>query len=182
MLTKAVENYTGESRLEYQNDFICLCFGTTKSDVLKEVITRPDYSLTHLIAETNATSACGSCKTLMNETLNSLREEHGLIKGLNHSKSNVDSEGKWIKIKNMYPAELVLYLDQLKKTWMIREGLFNQFEIEIMTIEGYHLQLSIKDLKNPTIEVENKKVEAFLFALSDYWRGEIGALFFLSRF
>ena len=180
LLSKAIENYRGETHLEFQKDCICLCYGIGINDIKKEVLARPDYELSHLIAETKATSACGSCRLQIIELLKNLREEYGLIKGLSHSKSHLDSHGHWLKIKNMYPAQLIIHLDELKKTWMLREGLVEQFMIELINIEGYHIQVSINDLKNPDQQIDKKRSEAILAALSDYWRGEVGALFFLT--
>jgi hypothetical protein len=96
-----------------------------------------------------------------------------LIRGLTHSSTRLDKEGHWIKIKGMYPGDLLIKLDEMKKTWIQREGIEAQFKIEIQNIEGYHIWLSVAPNDD---SVRNEKV---LAALSDYWRSAIGALFFL---
>lgn len=171
---QAIGDYLGENTfLEEQNDLLCLCFGIGKSELKKQVLARSDYDLPQVIAETMATSACGSCREQIIKTMKELREEHGLIAGLTHSQTRVDKAGHWIKIKGMYPAELIIKLDELKLKWMNREGIDRQFSIEIINIEGHHLWLAV----NPSADIErNEKV---LMALSDFWRSEIGVLFFL---
>ena len=161
LLHSAIEDYLGTSTtLKSEKDLICLCF-------------RPDYDLKAIISETMASSACGSCREQLITTLKVLREENGLISGLTHSQTRVDAKGHWIKIKGMYPSELLIKLDNSKNIWMKREGLLNQFQIEIINIEGHHLWLKVLPSEDPA---RNEKV---LMALSDYWRSEIGALFFL---
>jgi bacterioferritin-associated ferredoxin len=171
---QAIEDYLGNSNsLKAQTDLLCLCFGIGKKELKKEILNRADYDLKEVIAETFASSACGSCLPQIIKTLKDLREEHGLIKGLTHSQTRLDKEGHWLKIKGMYPAELVIKLTSLKDFWMKREGIEGQFQIEIKNIEGYHVWLEV----NPAEDIDrNEKV---LNALSDYWRSEIGALFFL---
>jgi hypothetical protein len=141
-------------------------------ELKKQILTRSDYDLTHLETETMATSACGGCRTLIQKTMQSIREEHGLILGLDHSESRLDKNGHWIKIRGLYPADLLIRLDKLMKVWMNREGIAEQFEIEIVKIEGYHLWLSVR----PDDSDRSLKI---LQALSEYWRSEFGALFFL---
>jgi hypothetical protein len=171
---QAIEDYLGTTAtLKEQADLLCLCFGIGKTELKKEVLLRSDYDLTQVIAETFATSACGSCRGPIIKAINDLREEHGLIRGLTHSSTRLDKEGHWIKIKGMYPGDLLIKLDEMKKTWMQREGIEAQFKIEIQNIEGYHIWLSVAPNDD---SVRNEKV---LAALSDYWRSAIGALFFL---
>ena len=177
LVHRAIEDYLGTTpNLQTQKDLLCLCFGVSATDLKKQVISRFDYGLKEIIAETMATSACGSCRERILKTMINLREEHGLIQGLSHSQTRLNKEGHWIKIKGMYPSELLIKLDNLKKSWMIREGIAEQFQIEIINIEGYHLWLSV----DPNEDVHrNEKV---LAALADFWRSEIGALFFLHLF
>jgi hypothetical protein len=64
---------------------------------------------------------------------------------------------------------------------MKREEVLEQFEIEIIKIEGYHLWLTIlpkKDIEYLS-KVTSKQSEGLLTALGDFWHSEIGALFFL---
>lgn len=172
LMNKAIEDYQGISSLNEQNDFLCLCFGVGIEEIKKQVINRPEFGLSQLIAETMATSACGRCKNAIEKTIVDLREQYGKIKGLTHSKSRVDSEGHWIKIKGLYPADLIIKLDELKQNWMKRENITGMFQIEIENIEGYHLWIKI----NPA---DQEKGEKILLALSDYWKSELGVLFFL---
>lgn len=174
LVHQAIENYLGTSvTLPLKKDLLCLCFGIGKSELKKEVLARPDYGLQHVIAETMASSACGNCREQIIKGIKDLRDEHGLIFGLSHSKTRLDKEGHWIKIKGMYPSELLIKLDELKNSWLIREGIEDQFQIEIKNIEGHHLWLLV------TPDKDQERNEKVLMALSDFWRFEIGALFFL---
>lgn len=178
LLHKAVEDYYGgNNHLPEQSDLICLCFGVSQKDLEKEILNRPDYDLAKLIAETKATSACGNCLKDIKKTMQEIREKNGLILGLDHSKSRFDNLGHWIKIKNLYPAQLLIKLDDLKSEWMKREKIVDQFEIEILNIEGFHLWVSIKSKKN-AIE-SSDKLEKILHALGEFWQSEVGAFFFL---
>lgn len=174
LLHHALEDYLGlDNTLREERDLLCLCYGVGVSELKKQILSRNDYELSHLVAETGATSACGSCKTSISLFFKTIREEHGKIEGLTHAQSRLDKSGHWLKIKGLYPSELVLKLDDLKNQWMKREGIVGQFEIEIQKIEGYHLWLSVSP--NEDAHRSLKVLEA----LSDYWKSELGALFFL---
>ncbi|MFA6235892.1 MAG: (2Fe-2S)-binding protein [Bacteriovorax sp.] len=174
LFQKAVEDYLGSAAtLNEQKDLLCLCFGIGIKELKKQIVSRSDYGLTQLVAETLATSACGSCLPSVLASMKNIREEHGLIEGLEHSQSRLDRAGHWIKIKGLYPAELLLKLDELKLSWMKRERIEGNFSIEITRIEGYHLWLKV------TPDNDIFRSEGILSALSEYWRGELGALFFL---
>jgi bacterioferritin-associated ferredoxin len=174
----AMDEYLGlSSTLNEQVDVLCLCYGVTKRDLKKELLKRAEYDLPQLIAETYATSACGSCRNIIKKTFEDLRVENGLIKGLAHSQTRIDKEGHWVKIKNFYPAELIIYLDDLKKEWMKREEIENLFDIQIENIEGPHLWLSVKSLLGQS--EERDKHEKILIALSDYYKSVSGILLFL---
>lgn len=177
LLHKAISDYLGVKNLLSQNDFLCLCFGVTKRDLKKEILNRSDYDLQALISETKATSACGSCKSIILKTFSDLRSEHGKIKGFEHSKTRLDIDGHWVKVKDLYPAELLIKLDDLKNSWMLREGIAQLFSIEIENIEGHHLWFSVKSLSNELGDSE--KFEKILLALSDFFKSETGILFFL---
>jgi bacterioferritin-associated ferredoxin len=182
LLHNAIEDYLGTATtLTEQNDLLCLCYGVGSGELKKQILARHDYDVSKLIAETMATSACGSCRKLISESIISIREEHGLIFGLDHSQSTLDKGGRWITIKGLYPAELVLKLDALLKIWVLREEVNTQFAIQIVKIEGYHLWLTVKVLATGEDE-ESERAIKILAALSDYWRSEIGALFFLHHF
>lgn len=173
LLRKALVSYTGEGGyLKKQTDVLCLCFSVTKKDIEKKVLSNKDFELKTLIQETMASSACGSCRVPIEKLIIDTRASHGLIKGLDHSQSRFDELGKWIKIYGMYPGPLLMKLEELKNTWMEREKITGQFEIEFIDIEGYHLTVRV----NSTSE---KVVSGLLYALSDYLKSELGILFFL---
>lgn len=174
LMHQAIEDYLGTtSTLSEQNDLLCLCYGIGVKEIKKQILTRSDYDLPQLVAETFATSACGSCRIPIQKVMTQIRQEHGLIKGMDHSQTRLDKAGHWIKIKDLYPADLLIKLDELKKIWMKREGIEDQFKIEIEKIEGHHLWLRVSPENDPERSLK------VLAALSDYWRSEIGALFFL---
>lgn len=173
LLHRSIENYLGsEAVLAESKDRLCLCFGVGVSDIRKQILARPDYELKHLIAETFATSACGSCLHQVKKTMEDLRLSHGLIEGLTHSKGRFDKNGNWVKVKGLYPGPLLVLLDDLKKKWMEREGIADQFSIEFTGIEGLHLTVTVPG-------VEKDRGEKILQALSDYLKSETGVLFFL---
>lgn len=174
LLHHALEDYLGlDNTLLEERDLLCLCYGIGVRELKKQILARNDYELSHLVSETGASTACGSCKDSITRYFKTIREEHGKIEGLSHSQSRLDKSGHWLKIKGLYPAELVIKLDDLKNQWMKREGIVGQFEIEIQKIEGYHLWLSVSPNKDT-----NRSLKV-LEALSDYWKSELSALFFL---
>ncbi len=173
LLRTALGSYTGEGGyLKEQTDVLCLCFSVTKKEIVKKVLANKDFELKTLIQETMASSACGSCRLPIEKLIRDTRAENGLIKGLDHSKSRFDANGAWIKIAGMYPGPLLIKLEELKNTWMKREKIEGQFEIEFTDIEGFHLTVKI----NSTNE---KTIGGLLHALSDYLKSELGFLFFL---
>lgn len=173
LLKSAIADYEGAGRFyKEQHDMICLCFSVSKKDIVEQVLTDKDFELKTLIQKTMASSACGSCRMSIEEIILTTRNQHGLIKGMDHSKSRLDPNGKWIKIANMYPGPLLIKLDELKNNWMKREGIVDQYSIEFINIEGFHLTVEI----NPASEKTNA---GLLSALSDYLKSELGILFFL---
>lgn len=173
LLRSALASYTGEGGfLKEQTDVLCLCFSVTKKDIVQKVLSNKDFELKILIQETMASSACGSCRQPIEKLIHDTRAEHGLIKGLDHSKSRFDDKGNWIKIAGMYPGPLLIKIDELKNAWMKREKIEGQFEIEFTDIEGFYLTVKI----NSTNE---KTIGGLLHALSDYLKSELGVLFFL---
>ncbi len=174
---KAIDDYLGTgASLKENPDTLCLCYGVTKRDLKKEVLARSDYDLPQVIAETMATSACGSCLKIIQQTLKDLRSEHGRILGIAHAKTRLDKNGHWVKVKDMYPAELLIAIDDLQKVWMKREGIADQFQMEIVNIEGHHVSFKMSSLKG---ENDRERFEKVLLAFSDYVKSEIGVLLFL---
>jgi bacterioferritin-associated ferredoxin len=182
LLHKAIEDYLGTgARLNEQKDMLCFCFGVTRSDLKKEVLARSDYGLPEIIAETFATSACGSCLNIIEKTLIDLRASHGLIKGMSHSQSRTDKAGHWVKILGLYPADLIIKLDDLQTIWMKREAILDQFKIELVNIIGHHLFYTVMGLvPDVAEEVESERAEHILKAFSAYLKSETGVLFFLN--
>ncbi|MBC7715239.1 MAG: (2Fe-2S)-binding protein [Rhizobacter sp.] len=173
LLREALVSYTGEGGfLKEQTDLICLCFSVTKKDIVKKVLANKDFELKSLIQETMASSACGTCRPVIEKLIIQTRAENGLIKGLDHSKSRFDEKGNWIKIAGMYPGPLLIKLDELKNKWMEREKIVGQYEIEFTDIEGFHLTVKINS-------TSDKITGGLLHALSDYLKSELGVLFFL---
>ncbi len=177
LLHRAIENYIGsEAVLAETKDRLCLCFGIGVSDLRAQILKRSDYELKHLIAETFATSACGSCLPSIRKTMEELRLSHGMIEGLTHSKGRFDKAGNWVKVKGMYPGPLLVFLDDAKNAWMKREAIDSQFSIEFSNIEGLHLTVRISETGKT---LERDRAEKVLQALSDYLKSETGILFFL---
>lgn len=173
LMQQAIENYLGtENVLAPASDRLCLCFGLTERDLKKQILKRPDYELKNVIAETFASSACGSCLPAIKKSLEEIRLANGLIAGMNHSKGRFDKDGKWVLVKGLFPGPLLIWLDDLKQKWMKRENIQTQFSIEFTSIEGLHLQVSIAN-------TESDRAEKILQALSDYIKSETGILFFL---
>ena len=173
LLRLAISDYQGENRFyKEEKDMVCLCFSVTKRDIVQGVLSDKDFELKTLIQKTMASSACGSCRTPIEKIILETRHQHGLIKGLDHSRSRFDAKGEWIKILGLYPGPLLIKIDELKIAWMKREGINEQYKIEFTNIEGFHLDVKI----TPGSEKTNA---ALLSALSDYLKNELGILFFL---
>ncbi len=178
LLQEAIDDYLGANvTLEATRDVLCLCFGVSKKDIKTKILARSDYDLPHLIAETMATSACGSCRLHIVKEMQEVREKNGKILGLQHSQSRVGADGRWIKIKGNYPAKLIILLDELKNEWMIRENLNAHYEIEFVNIEGFHLWLSVKANKDEG--QDSNRFQKILDALAEYLHSKFGVLFFL---
>lgn len=173
LLRAAINDYSGESRsYKEEKDMVCLCFSVTKKDIVQGVLGDKDFELKTLIQKTMASSACGSCRPMIEKIILETRHSHGLIKGLDHSRSRFDANGNWIKILGLYPGALLIELERLKLVWMKREGIIGQYQIEFMNIEGFHLDVKI----TPSSEKTNA---GLISALSDYLKSELGILFFL---
>ncbi len=176
LLHQAINDYFGRGRsLASQENLICHCYGVSREDLKTNLISRIDYDLEIIIAETKATSACGTCTAKIVRELKKIREDHGLVKGFKDARTRVDKDGNWIKINNMYPAELLIKLEELKIQWMIRENLVDLYKIEIVELEGHHVDLAVVSL----LVGKSDNSETLIKALSEYWKSEIGAHFFL---
>ena len=166
--------YIGLNRMvQSEKKMLCLCYAVTEDDIYTSLLGHKDFDLPQLIAETKATSACASCTHLIVKFIEKTRLENGLIKGLDHSKSRFLPDGTWIKINNMYPGELIVFLDELIYKWREREDILSLGEIEIMNIHGFHVDLKFHN-------IEQEKAGHFAIALSQYLKQETGILFFLN--
>lgn len=181
LLKEAILEYLGENKTYREvSDYVCVCFGVTKKEIVQSVIKNKDYSISTLVLETKATSACGLCLKETEDLILKTRLEHGLIEGMDNSRSRTNKAGEWIKILDLYPAELLIKIDELKNEWMIRENITDQFQLEIMNIAGFHLDIKVqtKDFE----EVDEKRANGLLQALSEYLKSRTGVLFFLLKF
>src|SRR5690606_31825454 len=144
LLKEAILEYLGENKtFPEEEDLLCLCFGVTKKDIINSTMGNKDFDLKTLIQTTRATSACGSCKPLIEDLISRTRLQYGLIKGLGNSRSRKNLQGQWIKIAGLYPGALLLMIDDYKNEWMKREEIFEQLTIEFVNIEGHHLDVEI---------------------------------------
>lgn len=177
LMKEAILQYLGENRTYNQEkDYLCLCFGVTKREIVKEVLASSTFDLKDLVMSTRATSACGSCKDQIVSLIEKTRLENGLIKGLTNSRARVDKEGHWIKILDLYPGPLLVMIDELKNEWMKREDIVDKFSIEFTTIEGLHLDVVVIDDHGHT---DHKRGKGLINALTDYLKSQTGVLFFL---
>ncbi len=173
LLKLALEKFKGESTsLSEEKDYLCLCYGVSKKDVEEFVLKDKNFELKELITSTKASSACGTCKIPLLSHIEQVRLKHGLIKGLDHSRSQFDEHGHWIKIAGLYPGPLLIKLDELKEEWMKREEIIGKYEIFLKNIEGFHLEIEVHGA--------NQAVRTSLIsALNDFYQSKLGILFFL---
>lgn len=172
LLNRALDHYLGtNAALAESRERLCLCFGVSQSDLKKQILKSADYSLKQLIADTFATSACGSCTPAITRAMENLRLSHGMIEGLGQQRSRFDQKGEWVKVKGLYPGPLLIWLEELKLCWMERENLNETHQIEFTDVEGLHLSVAVSG--------DPQRGEKILQALGDYLKSETGILFFL---
>lgn len=172
LLNKAIDSYLGEDvYLKGKSDVLCLCYNVGKSSLVEMTLSDVNFDLTKLIKDTLATTACGSCLSPIKEYIAQIQSENGLIQGLKNTRTRLDKSGHWIKINGLYPADLLIKLDDLKEEWITQNEIPN-FALEILNIEGNHLDVKM----NVTDEFKQK---IFLDALRDYYKEKTGTLFFL---
>ncbi len=175
LIRDALDQYLGESLfLAEERDRLCLCYSVPKKDIESYVLKDKNFELKNLIELTKASSACGSCKLPILETIEEVRLKHGLIKGMDHSRSRFDEQGRWIKIHGMYPGPLLIRLDELKNEWMKREDIVGKYEIFLKGIEGFHLEVE-------THGANQAVLKSLLSALTDFYQSKLGILFFLNE-
>lgn len=173
LLNKALDSYLGEDvYLKERSDVLCLCYNVTKKNLKEFVLADIEFDLTKLLKNTMATSACGSCLKPINAYIAKIRSENGLIKGLKNSRARFDKEGHWIKINELYPADLMIKLDDLKNDWIAQNEIPESFSLEITDIEGNHVDMKMN------IEDEFRR-NIFTEALTEYYKEKTGTLFFL---
>lgn len=172
LLREAVASYMGEGRfLKEERDLLCLCFSVTKRDIVRKVLTNKDFELKTLIQDTMASSACGSCRPSIEKLIQQTRNENGMIPGMDHSRSRLDPKGQWVKVMGMYPGPLLIKLEELKEEWMKREGIADQYKIEFVNIEGFHVDVRVSSDKP-------KVVEGLLLAMEEFMKSRLGVLLF----
>ncbi len=174
LLKQAIVDYIGMNRVvQSEKKILCLCYAVTEEDIYTSLMNQKDFDLPSLIQETKATSACASCTPLITQFIEKTRLENGLIKGLDHSRSRFLPDGSWLKINQMYPGPLIVYLDEFIYKWREREEILSLGEIEIVNVNGFHIDLKFH-------QIEKEKAEHFAVALSQYLKQETGVLFFLT--
>jgi len=173
LIQSAIDDFTNSTIYMHEDkNRLCLCYDVTKIDVENFVLKDKNFELKNLIELTKASSACGTCKSDLIKSIDQVRLKHGMIKGLDYSKSRFDKEGHWVKIAGMYPGPLLIKLDELKNEWMKREEIVGKYEIFISGIEGFHLEIE-------THGANEKVRESLIIALSNYLQSKMGVLFFL---
>lgn len=178
LLKEAILDYLGENRTyQEERDYLCLCFGVTRKEIIRDVLADENFNIATLVEKTKATSACGSCLPAIEELISQTRYEHGKLYGVKDSRARVDKNGNWIKVQGLWPAELLVKLDDLKKEWMKREGISELYHMEIVAISGLHLDFKITDPDGAL--TEDRKQTALISALSEFYQSQTGILFFL---
>lgn len=178
LLKEAILQYLGENKtFPEQHDFICLCFGVTKKEIVSAVIANKDYDLKTLVQTTRATSACGSCKGQIEQLIQGTREKHGLLKGTDNSRSRTNLQGEWIKVLGLYPGPLLWLLEEHKQSWMAQEEIVGKYVVEFKNIAGLHLDVVVQGPQRASLD--KKQSEGLLLALAEYLKSKTGVLFFL---
>lgn len=173
LLFSAIEDYLGEDHcIKENNQTICSCFNVSIKDITSRVLHDKNYDIGMLVKETMATSGCSTCLNPIKALIEKTRDEYGLIKGLDNSRSRFDANGNWIKVAGLYPGELLIKLEDLKNDWLVANELDDKLEIEFTDIEGLHLTVKM-DVS------DDFKKKLFIEALSDYFKEKLGILFFI---
>jgi bacterioferritin-associated ferredoxin len=159
LIHRAIDKFRGRDEVIHpSHKNICLCFGVTLDDIDKSLSSNPELDLDQLIKLTKVTSACGGCKNIITKKIDSFH---------NSIRRKLDSKGRWIKVKGLYPAELVLLLDDSLNKWLKHQQLVPNLKAEIMEIEGYHIDLKFTDELGSRISTP-----AIINSLREFWKKE----------
>ena len=144
LVHRAIDNFRGRDEvLKSHHRNLCLCFNVGIDELEERLKSLPDLELDQFVTATKATSACGGCKNTITKRMSAHRKA---------LRRKVDSNGKWIQVKGMYPAELVLLLDESLRRWLKEQKIIHNLEAEIVDIEGYHIDINFTDGSGKKIE------------------------------
>lgn len=181
LLKSAIDRYTeGDQESFFYTDdkkVLCLCFGIDESDIHNEMANNLDFDLEKLAVSTRATTACGSCRTPINKNIQSQRDRSGIIYGKGKVRTHFDKNGKWVKVAGLFPGPLIIKIDKNLQEWKELTSNFPNVKIELLALEGYHLDLKIVN----GLEVLNKS-DNFKNELSDFLFSRLGVRFVLNFF
>jgi hypothetical protein len=160
LIHRAIDEFKGRDEvLSPHCKNLCLCFGFSLEDLETSLSLNPELDMDKLITDRNVTSACGGCKKSISEKLDKHRKS---------LRTKFDSKGKLIKVKELYPAELILILDNSLKKWIDNQKIISNLSAEIMKLEGYHVDVKFLDAFGAN--VSNPDV---LISLKDHWKKEL---------
>jgi hypothetical protein len=166
LVHRAIDKFRGRDEvLKPNHKNLCLCFNIGLDELDEKLSIDPDIELDQFTRETKATTACGGCKNIISKKLGAHR---------NFLRRRIDSKGKWIKIKGMYPAELVLLLDESLRHWLKNQKVVANLHCEILNIEGYHIDLKFMD--DSASEIQDV---VLINSLKNFWQEKHGLDLFL---
>jgi bacterioferritin-associated ferredoxin len=169
LIHRAVDNFRGRDEVIHpSNKNLCLCYGVSLDEFEKTISSNPEIDLDQLIKLTKVTSACGGCKNIIIKKLDFYH---------NSIRRKLDSQGRWITVKGLYPAELVLLLDESLKRWIEIQAIAPKLNAEIMEIEGFHIDMKFTDENG--INLSNPEI---LISLKQFWLKEHDLDLFLHFF
>lgn len=172
LLDRCIDHYYGQGMVApEQKDILCTCFNLTQRRLKELVLKDHLFDLKKLIAQTHATSACGSCLPLIQKTIEKIRNENGRLSGAKSTRARKNAKGEWIKIAGLYPVDFLISLDDLKQEWLHKNDLLHKINIKFLKQEGLHIKLEID------VDDEFKR-GLLLEALRDYVLDKLGVLIF----
>lgn len=171
-LDRCIDHYYGqEATVPEQKDILCTCFNLTERKLKELVLKDHLFDLKKLIAQTHATSACGSCLPLIQKKMEQIRNENGMLSGAKSTRARKNAKGEWIKVAGLYPIDLLIVLDDLKQEWLLKNDLLHKINIKFTKLEGLHVKTDI--------DVDDDFKKGLLIeALRDYVLDKLGVLIF----
>lgn len=171
-LDRCIDHYFGGGAVvPNQKDLLCTCFNLTERRLKQLVLKDAHFDLKKLVAETHATSACGSCLPKIKSTIEKIRNENGVLQGAKSNRARKNSKGEWIKVAGLYPIDFLIALDDLKEEWLKKNDLHQKINIKITKLEGLHVHIEID------VDDEFKR-NLLLEALRDFVLDKLGVLIF----